>query len=52
MRQPTYDPRVYDLAELFLSDESEINTEKNRHELAVLIQRTIEDELEWMKNHR
>lgn len=38
----TYDPRCYDIAELFLSD-TPLSTANHRDELASLIQQTIED---------
>lgn len=38
-----YDSRCYDLAEVFLSDEPHLNTDRRRHELALLIQSAIED---------
>lgn len=45
----TYDPRCYDLAATFLSDESaEINTEANRDELAQMIQTEIETTIEHL----
>ena len=42
----TYDPRCYELAEVFLLDKPSINTEENRHMLAILIQQAIEDFIE------
>lgn len=39
----TYDLKSYDLAEAFLEDEPHLNNERRRHELALLIQATIED---------
>jgi len=39
----TFDPRCYDLAELFLEDEHMLGTEDNINELAADIQRCIED---------
>ena len=39
----TYDTRVHELAELFLSDEVHLATQQNAHELALEIQTTIED---------
>ena len=50
-RTKTYDSRVYDLAELFLSEEAEINTKAARHTLAAAIQETIESEIQWMREH-
>ena len=38
-----YDAKCYELAETFLEDESHINTEKRRDELAQIIQSAIED---------
>jgi hypothetical protein len=42
----TYDPRVYELAELFLSDEPNLATQANARELATWIQTAIEDWIE------
>ncbi len=42
MNAKTYDQRCYDLAELFLEDQPQLNTERRRDELAALIQSTIE----------
>ena len=39
----SFDPRCYDLAELFLSDEPAINTREKRDELAQIIQDAVED---------
>jgi hypothetical protein len=39
----TFDPRCYDLAELFLEDEHQLGTEANCTELAADIQRCVED---------
>lgn len=47
MTGKTYDPKCYELAALFLSDCPEKNTEANRDQLAALIQRTIEDDIEF-----
>ena len=44
-----YDQKCYDLAEKFLADDSEINTECNRSLLAQEIQRTIEDYIADLK---
>jgi hypothetical protein len=38
-----YDQKCYDLAESFLSDEPQLNTEENRKALAQDIQAAIED---------
>lgn len=46
----TYDSRVYDLAELFLSDEAELNTDVNKHHLALFIQEQLEAEIEYMRD--
>lgn len=40
-KKKTYDPRVYELAELFLTD-TKINTPKNREDLAGHLQSEIE----------
>jgi hypothetical protein len=45
----TYDTKCYELAEAFLSDEPEIDTEKNRDLLAKDIQQAIEDFIESAK---
>jgi hypothetical protein len=45
----TYDSRCYDLAEIFLSDEPDLNNEKAKHSLALEIQQVIEDEIEFMR---
>lgn len=47
MSGKSYDPACYDLAARFLSDVPEKNTEANRDQLAALIQRTIEDDIEF-----
>ncbi len=47
MATNSYDTRCYDLAALFLSDHPTKNTEANRDQLAALIQRTIEDDIEF-----
>jgi hypothetical protein len=39
----SYDQKSYDLAEGFLEDAPHLNTTRRRHELAQLIQSTIED---------
>lgn len=44
----SYDPRCYDLAAIFLGDEPSIHNEANIHALALEIQQTIEDEIEFM----
>lgn len=46
----TFDPRCYDLAAIFLSNETELNTEAARVTLAIEIQRSIEDEIEFMRS--
>lgn len=47
MSAKSYDPACYDLAASFLSDHPKKNTEANRDQLAALIQRTIEDDIEF-----
>jgi transcriptional regulator len=42
----SYNVRVHELAELFLSDEKDLATQHNAHELALAIQETIEDWIE------
>jgi hypothetical protein len=44
------DPKVYELAALFLSDEPDLNTEATRTTLADAIQQAIEDELIFMRS--
>jgi hypothetical protein len=39
----TFDPRCYDLAELFLEDEQHLGTADNIEELAGILQTTIEN---------
>lgn len=39
----TFDPRCYDLAELFLEDEHQLGTADNIEELAAVLQTTIEN---------
>lgn len=39
----SYDSKCYDLAAAFLHDSPDINTEKNRNDLAQTIQTNIED---------
>ena len=47
----TYDPRSYDLAEVFLSEEQGLNTDAHKHLLALEIQQCIEDEIYFMREH-
>lgn len=47
MTAKNYDPACYDLAASFLSDHPGKNTEANRDQLAALVQRTIEDDIEF-----
>lgn len=49
MTTKTFDPKCYDLAEDFLDDESFINTEHHRRNLAGTIQQAIED---WLDDQR
>jgi Mn-dependent DtxR family transcriptional regulator len=47
-----YDRKCYELAEHFLSDEPEIDSEENRAELAQAIQTEIEDKIaELLTDH-
>lgn len=41
----SYDTKCFNLAEGFLSDEPDLDTERNRRRLATTIQRAIEDEI-------
>jgi hypothetical protein len=46
----SYDPRVYDLVELFLSDEvATINTEDNRRALAQHLQDELESFIAYLR---
>jgi hypothetical protein len=45
----TYDSRCYDLAEVFLSDEEDLNTDYAKKHLAAHIQDAIESEIQWMR---
>mgnify|MGYP001559600414 CR=1 FL=1 len=51
MTAKTYDPKCYDLAELFLEDEDNLNTEVRRIALAKTIQTAIEDFLTYERNN-
>ena len=46
----TFDPKVYELAAAFLSDEPSLNTEAAKITLAYTIQQAIEEELDFMRN--
>jgi len=46
----TYDPKCYELAEMFLSDEPGLNTDAARITLACEIQQCIENEIEFMRS--
>jgi hypothetical protein len=46
----TFDPKVYELAALFLMDEPKLNGEAARVTLAAAIQEAIEDELFFMRD--
>jgi hypothetical protein len=46
----TFDPKVFELAALFLSDEPDLNTEAARISLAIEIQQCVENEIEFMKS--
>jgi len=46
----TIDPKVYELAAQFLSDEPKLNTSAARTTLAATIQQAIEDELFFMRD--
>lgn len=45
----SYDTRCYDLAETFLEDWPDLNTQANRDSLAQHIQTSIEDEISYME---
>jgi hypothetical protein len=54
-KEVMYDSRCYDLAETFLSgdpDDKDISTDAHKHHLAQVIQLAIEDEIEYMRNHK
>jgi hypothetical protein len=46
-----YDPRCYDLAEVFLADEPALQTEHKKSALAQTIQEAIEDWIGWEHDH-
>ena len=46
----TYDSRCLELAKVFLSDETDLDTDANAHALALEIQQCIEDEIYFMRN--
>jgi hypothetical protein len=49
----TYDSRCYDLAEVFLSDEEDLKgIEKAKELVAIAIQQAIENEIQWLHNHK
>ena len=45
----TFDPKCYELAAAFLSDEGLLDTEAARENLAAEIQGCIEDEIRFMR---
>jgi hypothetical protein len=45
----TYDPKSYELAAHFLSDEPDLNTEAAKATLAATIQEAVEDEILFMR---
>ena len=53
-KEVSYDSRCYDLAEVFLSDpdDKDLNTDIYRHHLAQVIQKAIEDEIEYMRMNK
>jgi ribonucleotide reductase beta subunit family protein with ferritin-like domain len=51
LKEMSYDPKVYELAQLFLEDEPELNSKEAAHRLAQCIQDAIENEIDWMKTH-
>lgn len=46
----TCDPKCFELAELFLSDHSALNTDAAKITLALEIQQCIENEIEFMQS--
>ena len=50
MRAKTYDSKCFDLAEAFLADEPDINTDAAKITLAIMIQDCIEGEITFMRN--
>jgi len=49
MRQPTFDLKCYELAEHFLHDHPELDTEPNRKTLAYAIQTCVEEEIDLLR---
>lgn len=45
----TYDPKCYELAAMFLSDEPTLNTDAAKVTLAQQIQQCIEEEINFMR---
>jgi hypothetical protein len=53
MGTKTYDSRCYLLAEVFLEDEEDLKgIEKAKELVASAIQQAIEDEIQWIRNHK
>lgn len=50
-RKPTYDSKCFDLAEAFLDDAPHLATTSRTEELAALLQRTIEDWIEYEQSN-
>jgi hypothetical protein len=48
-RKKTYDPKCYELAEHFLSDETDLNHKAMRESLAADVQQYVE---EWIQGER
>jgi hypothetical protein len=49
-REISYDSRCYDLAEVFLEDEPNLNTDQHKVHLAAFIQEAVESEIQWMRD--
>lgn len=47
----TCDPKSYELAEYFLSEEADLNSDAAKMSLALEIQQCIEDEIWFMRKH-
>jgi len=50
MKQRTFDIRCYELAEHFLHDHPELDTEPNRKIIAYAIQSCVEEEIDLLRS--
>jgi len=48
-KHPTFDLKCYELAEHFLQDDPELDTEPNRKTLAYAIQSCVEEEMDLFR---